>query len=329
MKSPVGRFYVGRAYVWYDEAMIIVTAGERYIDIDAYACAVAYAELLNLLGKPAIAASSAVWNESITTSLRALRTPLVTGHRPMPGDQFVMVDVSYPSQFDTFVDQQHIIEVFDHRAGFEEYWTERLGNDSHIEFIGAAATLIYEAWAKAGVVNRMSKQSARLLAAAILDNTLDFKAGVTTDRDKTAYAFLARHADLSDQWAADYFTDCQAAILADLPRALQNDTKLLTFSGLEGQLCLGQIVVWNAQEVIADRLETISAVLGELRPLWLANVVSISEGKSYFVAGDQRVRSWAERLLNVHFIGNIATADTLWLRKEIIKQDKERTSQQK
>jgi inorganic pyrophosphatase/manganese-dependent inorganic pyrophosphatase len=34
--------------------MIVVTSGARYIDIDAYACCVAYAELLNFLEKPAV-----------------------------------------------------------------------------------------------------------------------------------------------------------------------------------------------------------------------------------------------------------------------------------
>ena len=48
--------------------MIIVTSGARYIDIDAYASIIAYANLLNLKGKNAIAYSSSPLNESITTS---------------------------------------------------------------------------------------------------------------------------------------------------------------------------------------------------------------------------------------------------------------------
>jgi inorganic pyrophosphatase len=165
----------------------------------------------------------------------------------------------------------------------------------------------------------MSSESAELLAAAILDNTLNFGAGVTTDRDREAYEFLAGHAGLDEVWVAHYFTECQESILADLPEALRNDTKFLQFSGLNERLCLGQMVVWDAKDVIADESETLAAVLGSMQSSWMANVVSISEGRSYFVAQNDQVKTWAESLLHVKFDGSIATADRLWLRKEIMK----------
>jgi inorganic pyrophosphatase len=299
--------------------MIIVTSGARYIDIDAYACCVAYAELLNLLGKPAIAASTAVWNESITKPMRALSTSLSTDYEPKLNDQFVVMDLSDPSQFDKLVDQDRVVELFDHHPGFEQYWADKIGEDSHIEFIGAAATLIYEQWVKVGKATEMSHASAELLAAAILDNTLNFGAGVTTDRDRSAYELLAKHAGLSDDWVAQYFTDCQEAILTDLAEALRNDTKFLKLGGLERELCIGQMVVWDAKRVVADDLDTISAVLSAMSDTWMANVVSISDGRSYFIASNGVVKAWAESLLHVHFDDVVATADRLWLRKEIMK----------
>ena len=50
--------------------MEIITSGSRYIDIDAYASIIAYAKLLYLQGKSAIAISRANLNESITPRLR-------------------------------------------------------------------------------------------------------------------------------------------------------------------------------------------------------------------------------------------------------------------
>lgn len=299
--------------------MIVVTSGARYIDIDAYACCVAYAELMNLTGKPAIAASSAVWNESVTRSIRSLNAPFTTDYVQQPDDEFVLMDVSDPAHFDTFVDVDNVIEVHDHHPGFEQYWADNIGTGANIEFIGAAATLVYEQWAKADKQNEMSRVSAELLAAAILDNTLNFGAGVTTERDHDAYKFLAAHADLNDAWVARYFTECQESILADLPEALRNDTKFLQFDGLDEKLCLGQMVVWNAKDVIASELGTLSDVLGGMQPTWMANVVSISEGRSYFVTDNQNVKAWAENLLGVTFDGSVAAADRLWLRKEIMK----------
>jgi len=299
--------------------MIIVTSGARYIDIDAYACCVAYAELLNLTGKPAVAASTAVWNESITKSIRALHAPFTTDYIPHAEDTFIAVDLSDPAHFDKIVDLERVVEVHDHHPGFEKYWTDKIGGGSNIEFIGAAATLIYELWVKAGKRDQMSKVSAELLAAAILDNTLNFGAGVTTERDKEAYGFLMNHAGLSESWVTQYFTECQESILADLPEALRNDTKFLEFNGLSEKLCLGQMVVWDGKDVIAQDLDTVASVLGGMQKTWMANVVSISEGRSYFITDNSEVKAWAENLLNTTFDGSVAVADRLWLRKEIMK----------
>ncbi len=299
--------------------MIVVTSGSRYIDIDAYACIVAYVELLNLQGKPALAASTAVWNESITKSMRALNVQLDTDYHPKPDDRYVAVDLSDPSHFDRLVDVGRVVEVYDHHPGFEQYWAEKIGAGSHIDFIGAAATLIYEEWAEAGKLGQMSNESAELLAAAVLDNTLNFGAGVTAERDRVAYKFLAERADLDDVWVARYFTECQEAILADMAEALRNDTKFLKFNGLGEELCLGQMVVWDAKSVIESELDTLTTALGGMCDTWMANVVSISEGKSYFVAIDDKVKTWAENLLNVGFENSVAIADRLWLRKEIMK----------
>lgn len=299
--------------------MIVVTSGARYIDIDAYAGCVAYAELLNLLGKPAVAVTTSPINESVPTFLRDLNAPLQTDYNPGTDDKFILVDVSDPSVFDPLVEEDRIIEVIDHHLGFEDYWHAKISVMSHIEFIGAAATLIYEQWENAGKLEQMSKVSAELLAAAILDNTLNFGANVTTPRDHAAYEFLTRHAGLDDKWVAKYFTDCQQAIMDDLPKALQNDTKSLQLEGLEATVSFGQLVIWDVRNVLTHELETLTNVMTEISETWLINVVSISEGKSHFVADNTAVQSWLENLLQVHFDGSIAHADRLWLRKEVMK----------
>lgn len=299
--------------------MLVITAGARYIDIDAYACIVAYAELLNLLGKNAVGATTAPLNESITKRLRELPVPSVHDYKTGQADTFIMVDLSDPSQFDTIVDVGRVVEVFDHHAGFEDFWSERIGAGSHIEFIGAAATLIYEQWEKAGKLLEMSRVSAELLAAAIQDNTLHFLAGVTTDRDRTAYAFLASHAHLDEQWVAEYFSDCQASTLVDVPTSLRNDTKYFRWPNLAPELTMGQLVLWDAHEVAASGIETFVKTLATPGKAWLVNLVSISEKRSYFVTDSSEVKAWLHALIGVGFDGDIAVADRLWLRKEVLK----------
>src|SRR5438309_9357305 len=99
--------------------MRIVTSGYPYVDIDAYAAMVAYAELLNIQGQEARAATSSKLNESIPDSLRALNAPVDIGYKPQPGETFTLLDVSDSRAFDPMVNVERINEVIDHHPGFE------------------------------------------------------------------------------------------------------------------------------------------------------------------------------------------------------------------
>ena len=301
--------------------MHIITSGSRYIDIDAYAGTVAYAELLQYQGQPAYALSTATWNESISKSVRSWQAPLKTEYAPSGSDTFTLIDVSDPKYFDEAVNLARVDEVIDHHPGFEQYWQERLGDKAHIEFIGAACTLVYERWVAAGLANKMSKTSAKLLVSGILDNTLNFKARVTTDRDKVAFDSLMTHAGIADEWTAQYFTECQEAILDDARASIRNDAKILTFQSFPRSLGVGQLVVWNAAEVLSLHQATIEREMLALSAEWFMNLVSVNEGSSYFICKDPDVQFWIANLLNVKFEDSVARADRLWLRKEIIKQD--------
>lgn len=302
--------------------MKIVTAGSPYIDIDAYAGCVAYAELLRLQGHDAIALSTSRMNESITRALREWEVEFESEYAGGKDDTFLLVDVSDPAQLDSIVDMDRIEEVVDHRVGGDSYWREKIGDTGVcIELVGSACTLIYERWKRAGLVKKISKTSARLLMCGILDNTLNFRASITTDRDREAYDVLLKQADLPQDWPRVYFSDCESAIFNNFPTALQNDSKMLIFATFPKQLAVGQVVVWNGSHVISEYGEEIDGVLASMSPVWFLNIVSISEGCSYFYAHDPSVKSWLAALLGVEFDGSVALASRLWLRKEIFLQD--------
>ena len=50
---------------------IVVTAGDKYTDIDVLACAIAYTELLNREGKNAEAVLAGVFNKSVTDKIKS------------------------------------------------------------------------------------------------------------------------------------------------------------------------------------------------------------------------------------------------------------------
>src|SRR6187549_2123290 len=104
--------------------MKIITSGSSFLDIDAYTCMIAYAELLTSQGIPAQAISTAPLNESITKTIRSWPVEFQTTYSPSAEDTYTLVDTSTPEFFETFVDVTRIDSIIDHHPGYEAYWTE-------------------------------------------------------------------------------------------------------------------------------------------------------------------------------------------------------------
>lgn len=297
---------------------IIVTAGNSYLDMDAYACCVAYARLLQHMGHNAFAASSGTPNYSVPRFLYsdALLTP-----RDVPSGveySYVIVDVSDPSHLDRLVNHERISEIFDHHHGFQDYWTAKLADKAHIEWIGAASTLIYEAWSQAGYVDSMTPDIARLLLAGILDNTLNLQSQNTTLRDRDAAKTLSKIGMTDADWATQYFSTCQQQISHRLESALRMDFKYME-SGQPIPRVFAQLTVWNADQLLKACRENIQHILSQLDACWFLNLISIENKRSIFLVSDRVNVDDLQQLLGVGFQDNIAVSDRLWLRKEIIK----------
>ena len=299
--------------------LTLVTAGSTYLDIDAYACAVAMAELLRLQGKNALAYSNATANYSVTPSLSKNGQVLKT----LPADardaeaEYVVVDVSDPDYIKDSVPLDRVTEVYDHHVGFEAYWQERIGKHAHIEFIGAAATLIYREWTAKGLTDRMSPATARLLVAAILDNTLNLTSSNTTDEDKEAFAALCRHGSVNRDWCAAYFTEVQSLVEADLKNALLGDLKRLRDTDILPPR-MAQLCVWDTRRIL-DRLPEIRGWF-EGPDGWMINIIDLQERRSCFVCDDTERQEKIGAIFGVTFEDGVAMAPVAYLRKQIIKK---------
>ena len=297
--------------------MKIVTSGNKYIDIDAYAGIIAYANLLNLKGIRAKAVSTAKLNESITSSLLNLDIQL-DEYKSSDEDEFIIIDVSNKDYFDKIVDEGRIIEVIDHHTGFEEYWKNILNEKSKIEFIGSVATIIVEDYEKENLLSSMSKDTAILLMSAILDNTLNFKAKVTNERDVIAYRKLSQIAGDIDNYEEKYFLECQKNIETNLVNSIENDTKIEKICDILPQ-AFSQLTLWN-KKFIFENIDIIYKTLNRISDEWMLNLISLEDGKSYIIANNEHVKKKLERLFNNTFTNDIMQLDSVWLRKEIIKK---------
>lgn len=298
----------------------IITAGSSYLDIDAYACMVAMQELYVLQGRAAVAYSQAVCNYSIVPSLMR-EGQILTELPSAEGEasaEYVIVDVSDPDFLGQSVPLDQITAVYDHHVGFETYWEDRIGANAHIEFLGAAATLIYREWKRARLQDRMSAVSARLLAAAILDNTLDLTSANTTDEDRDAFRALCILAEVEEGWNGNYFSEVQKTVEADLKSALLGDLKTVRGNSVLPPL-VAQLCVWDADSILT-RLTEIRQWFQNLSESWLVNIIELKHRRNYFVCDDMYYQKKIERVFGVCFKDGVARTDRTYLRKELIKK---------
>lgn len=301
--------------------MRIITAGDTYMDIDAYAGCVAYAELLQQMDISAQAVSTATLNQSIPPIVREWLVSLQTSYQPSPDNTFTLIDVSNPEYFQSFVDLDHVDEVIDHHPGFKDFWHNRIGDKTTIEHVGAACTQVFEKWQQAQLADNISQTSARLLMCGILDNTLNFGAKIANARDREAYDALSTYAHLPANWPEIYFEACQTYIMQDLADAIINDTKNVKYTTFPRRMAVGQVAIWDAADAIHQSFDVFKSTLQNIQPDWCMNIISIDGNKSYFVSDVPEVRDWFAQVLNVQFDGNVSVADRMWLRKEIMKAD--------
>lgn len=295
-------------------SQIVITTAKRYVDIDGLACVVAYQELI----PNSLAVIPGPLNQSVIPSIR--RWPLnylssTKGHDL----EFIIMDVSEEKELPNFVKKDKVIKIFDHHFGFEKDW-EHLGQNCHIEPIGACATLIWEEFVKSGKQSAISQVSANLLYTAIVSNTLNFQASITTERDKKAFADLQNFTDLPKEWLTQYFQEIELNAYLNPQEAIINDTKVQI---LEGMTCaIGQIELWNSESFIKEHTADIEAALKDFNTeLWFLTSPSISEGRNYIYTKSETVKDFLRRVMYIDFFGgNIGVTDRLWLRKEILKK---------
>ena|SRR3989344_6481962 len=295
---------------------IVVASGWRYTDIDALACAIAYKELLEKERKNTIVLLPGVFNKSITNEVKKWDLDYETDYEPAETDKFVVVDLSEPDYISPLVNQDRIIELYDHHFGHEDYWKKRLGKNAKIEKVGACTTLIWEEFEKRLSPLKISTLSANLIYTAIISNTLNFKASVTTQRDKKAFEKIKQFTKLPENWIEKYFEDQEIEIFKNPQEAIINDTKKV---GQE--LVIGQLELWDSRRFLTTHLKDVEKALNSFgNEKWFLTTPSISEGINYIYTKHDEVKKLLGKIIGAKFKGDIGTTERLWLRKEILKK---------
>lgn len=305
---------------------IIITAGQSYCDIDVLACALGVNELMEIQKIDSEVVLPGVFNKSITPTAKSWSIGKYKKELEGAPGQFVyiIVDVSDPKYFAEFVVEKNIIEIFDHRFGFEEYWNKKLGYQSHIDLIGSCATLVWEKFNTLDLSSYVSVTNANLLYTAIISNTLNLNSQNTTGRDLMAIKQLSEYTNLPDNWDELYFSEMSSSVYGDPVNAMKNDTNYTDISGMTYAII--QTELWDSGTFVNENLDIILSLLRGLKAdRKFFTAPSISEGFNYLVTEDFNLKQTLSKIIGADFGENtdIGKTNALWLRKEIIKKLRE------
>jgi inorganic pyrophosphatase/exopolyphosphatase len=295
----------------------VLVTGYIHPDLDAYACAFAYAELLRALGREAQATCSGDPLDEVTFVLRLLGIDRLQDFDAYLFGSGIVVDTSDTYALPPGLNPLKVEEVVDHHLYNDPalFPHARL----QIEAVGAAATLIEEKFYAAHV--RPSRDAAALLYGGIISNTLNFQATVTTDRDRISAGRLRSLAELPDDFPAQLFRAKSDLSGAKLLETLRND---MAGSETAGKIfALGQLELADVHALLATRLPEMKRFMLAHREYLDAYVTMLSlsdvvAGKTYFVAADAFSEDVLERALGLTFHQGVAEYPKLILRKEYV-----------
>ena len=287
-------------------------------DIDGVAGAFTYSELLQKLGQKTNFGIIGDPHEEARYVLNRFRISLPNLIKNADDyDQVILVDASDLAGLEGKVDPRKVVEIIDHRKV----------NDLHafpsaraqIELVGAAATLIAERFKKNKVP--ISKESAILISSAIISNTINFRASVTTERDKAVAAWLSEIAGLPDNYAKDLFIAKSDLSGDKLASRIEGDFAHF-FLGKK-KVGIAQLEIIGAQDLITERENEIIEILNRLKKsmdldLVFLNAIDLESAQSVLLAQDTYTKELLAKIFKVRFEKDNVELPRLFMRKQIV-----------
>lgn len=290
-------------------------------DLDGFSCAVAYAEFLNKTGVSAVV--RIFGNPHVEAAYLLQKFGFkIEEDKTAPLDRVVLVDASELRDLDQFIRPENVIEIIDHRkfndsASFKNAKVQ-------IEYVGSAATLIAEKFYKNNM--DISVPSATLLYGAIVSNTLNFRAKVTTERDRQMAEWLNHKLGLTKEFIDDMFhakSDVSGEKLAQ-----RIDADFAWFQLGNQKVGIAQMEMTDVKSLIETRKAEILDILKDLKSKDRLDKIFISfidlgEGFNAFITDDSSMQSLLASTLDIQFENDVAFRQHFIMRKEIVPLLKE------
>jgi len=172
----------------------IYVIGHKSPDSDTICSAIAYANLLRLLGYDAKAAANGNPNNGSKYILKLAGTEAPPVLEDASGKNIFLVDHSEYLQATEGLSDANIVGIIDHHGIGSVTTGQQVLYDARP--IGATATIIWLSYLNYGF--DIDKETATLLLGAILSDTTNLTASTVTEADKKAAASLAKIAGIDD-----------------------------------------------------------------------------------------------------------------------------------
>jgi manganese-dependent inorganic pyrophosphatase len=285
-------------------------------DLDGYACSVAYSEFLNKTGTPAVTRIFGTPHIEARYLLERFRFSFEEDNNA-PLERVVLVDASELRDLDAFVRPEDVVEIIDHRR-FND--ADLFKNAKiQIELVGSAATLITEKFYERGV--DISVPAATMLYGAIVSNTLNFRAKVTSDRDRKMADWLNQKLELGKGFIEEMFRAKSNMKGSYLEQAVDADFAWFDF-GAGSKIGYAQLEMMDARQLVNTRKDELLTVLNELKEkegvdrIFLS-LIDLGEGFNIFVTDDQKMQKTLTNVLGITFENNVAIRSGFIMRKEV------------
>jgi inorganic pyrophosphatase/exopolyphosphatase len=297
-------------------------------DLDGTASAIGYAEFLRKNNKDAIVAIFGKPHREAQFALRTFNIPTpLSAEKLIPDvNKIVIVDASSMTGLVTSIDPCKVIEIIDHRKSHDAY--EFSNAKIQIEQVGSAATLVAERFYNSKT--EISEASAALLFSAIVSNTINFKAKVTTERDHKMADWLKTKFFIPNNYVYEMFAD-KSKFNIPLKDVIIEDFAPIKLSVNFG---IAQLEIINVEDFIKKNLAELKSILLSLKKERKTDVlfltcIDIEKGFNMLVVVDDRTKNMLEKVLKVKFSGDIARCEGIMMRKEMFPLIKEAMEKEK
>ena len=287
-------------------------------DLDGFACSFAYAEFLNKSGKPSKAAIFGSPHREAFSVIYKYKIPELTNAEKIIANynKIIIVDASDPNGLSNRIQLEQVIGIIDHRKNTQANLFPNA--KKQIELVGAAATLIAEKYYNSKI--DISLESASLLFCAIVSNTINFQASVTTQRDVEMADWLKKQFTLPADFISRMFKD-KSEFKKPLKEIFEND--FATFNFNNNKIGIVQLEIINVENFVKKNINEINKILATLKKEKLLNYIFLTcidteKAFNVLVVIDNRTKDLLKESLNTKFRGNYAKIDKILMRKEIV-----------